>query len=829
MKTLLPFVLAFLAYSAVNGQHLSGKVLNDAGEPVPFVNIFIKTLQIGTTTDVEGQYRLVVQPGEYEVLFSAVGYQSVATLIQLGEADRVLDVRLHTDQLELQEVVIRASKKNPAYEIIRKVIEGKDRYLRDAAPYRCQVYVKATEVVEEKPGKKTSAEETEVGVSLGGQAIDPFVGDGQEANRYNRINMTEMELTLNFHPPGLYKEERTAYRTYGDRSGLYLPGFGESDFNFYRNLVSLEGISNIPIISPLSRTAILSYKYKLEAAEEKDGLLVYKIRVIPRKSGNSTCSGYLYINDGIWNLNRLEIHLNKGGLLLHDAFTVSQSFYPLATGDWDLQVQQFRYVEKQGRAKAFNGRTVYHFSQRENNFRFPEKFFGNELARTTEDAFDRDSVYWKTIRPESLNREEQQMVRYRDSIKAVRTNPEYLDSIDAAYNKVKLDEILIHGLGFRDHRKKRDIYISALPGMIEFELVGGFRVALPWISYFKKWENEKYVFASGSASIGMANTDLQGQFNVNHRYDPFHEGFLFFHMGRSFYSINPGDAYLNQLKTSNYILNDRLDIRHRRELFNGFYLTTALGYSDRRSIDSYQSKTFINRAIDDDSEPLSFTNYQALISEVVVSYTPGQQYMSEPKRKIILGSNFPTFSLTHRKGWSRLFGSDINFDYVEAAISQDLVLGIFGQSKYQLSAGNFVNTRDLRYIDVKRFRQSDPYLYSDPRSSFQLLDTSLVASGPFIEFHHIHHFNGALINNLPLVKLLRLRAVAGMGALWVQEENYRHQEVFAGLERIIKIGRRRRLRVGVFGVLADSNQTGLATGWKISFDLIDTWKRDWSY
>jgi hypothetical protein len=146
-----------------------------------------------------------------------------------------------------------------------------------------------------------------------------------------------------------------------------------------------------------------------------------------------------------------------------------------------------------------------------------------------------------------------------------------------------------------------------------------------------------------------------------------------------------------------------------------------------------------------------------------------------------------------------------------------------------LQVGKFTNTKALHYLDVKRFRESDQYLYSTPLYSFQLLDTSLYATDYYFEAHWIHHFNGALINNIPFVKKLGVRAVAGAGLMWVKESNYRHEEVFAGIERIFKLGRRRRLRLGGYGVIGESSNSPFTTGWKVSFDIIDTWKRDWSY
>jgi len=130
---------------------------------------------------------------------------------------------------------------------------------------------------------------------------------------------------------------------------------------------------------------------------------------------------------------------------------------------------------------------------------------------------------------------------------------------------------------------------------------------------------------------------------------------------------------------------------------------------------------------------------------------------------------------------------------------------------------------------MKRIRKSDPLLYSEPLNSFQFLDTSLVTTNWFFESHYLHHFNGALVNNIPLIKKLKLRAVAGASFMWVKDANYRHEELLGGIERVFKIGPRRRLKLGVYGVLATSNQTAPNGGIKFAIDIIDTWQQDSSF
>jgi hypothetical protein len=420
------------------------------------------------------------------------------------------------------------------------------------------------------------------------------------------------------------------------------------------------------------------------------------------------------------------------------------------------------------------------------------------------------------------------MVAIQDSITAVVNSKAYQDSIQDRYNKVTLLELAWEGVGLRNNAQKSHLYLGSMGELIDFSPVGGWRLG-PYASYFRRFPTGQIMNVSGTANVGLKNGDLQGNFDAWYRYSPFKLGDISMSGGRSFESINQFDAYLNQLRPSNYILHDALRVRHSIELFNGLSIFTQAEISDRQPITGIETSSFLSDIVTDEEGILDFDPYQALITTNAISFTPGLKYMREPDRKINLGSKWPTFTLLHRKGWSGPLGSDIDFDLVEFAVEQDIVFGTLGNTKYRARVGQFINTRDLRFVDWKRFRQSDPILMSDPLHSFQSLDTALNTTNRYLEIYHIHHFNGALINNIPLLKKAKLKAVAGGGIMWLPEEEFRHQEIFFGAERVFKIGARRRLRVGAYGVLADSSNGRPNTAFKVSFDLIDLWKRDWSF
>ena len=809
---------------ALFAQSVSGRVTNEFGEPVPFANVLIQELGTGTTTDDEGRYVLRPQTeGSYRLIFSSLGYSSTKHEVILTLEETTLDVVLRTSDVQLNEIVVNADKRDPAYAIIREVVKRKADHLRAADSYRTNIYVKATEVVDRKQNKPPPPPDEEEEV-----VVDPFAAEEKARKALlAKLNMVEMAVTLNFQQPRSYKEERTAYQAYGNVRGLFIPKFGETDFNFYRNLVPLTGISDAPVISPLSNTGVLSYKFRLESTDLEGDQIVYKIRVTPRKQGNSTCRGTLWINGDSYTINRLDLTFSKYPLRFFDDFRLEQT-YTQTDDRWIVDRQVFHYVARQGKKVTFNGTTTLRYADYEHNYPFPPKFFGNEVAVTTREAYERDTTYWRNSRTVALTEEEARMVAIQDSVTAVRTSRAYQDSLQELYNKIKPLELLWDGIGFRNNRKKSHLYIAPLPALINFSVVGGFRVG-PYVSYTRRYADGQYLRTSGNFSYGFLNNDLTGSLSVSHLYDPFSLSNITVDVERDFESIFPNDAYLNQLRASNYILRNRQRIGHQVEVLNGLFLRNGVEYVQRKPITGLNTSSFLSGLVDDETEPLAFEPYEAFITRTSLSYTPGLKYMREPDRKIRLGSRWPTFTALYRRGWSGPLSSDIDFTYVEGKVDQNLRFGVLGNSNYELKVGKFTNTRDLRVVDIKRFRQADPILMSDPSQTFNALDTSLNTTNLFVEFHHIHHFNGALINNVPLLKKTRIKTLVGAGFLYLPAEDYRYQEVFVGLERVFKIGARRRLRLGTYAVLGDATDGRATTSFKVSFDVIDLWKRDWDF
>ena len=99
---LLPCLFALTAWSQETA--VTGTVTAAAdGLPIPGVNIVVDGTTKGTTTDIDGNYSLQLQPGENSLVFSFVGFKTVTVDV---DGRSVVDVTLEADVTALEEVVV---------------------------------------------------------------------------------------------------------------------------------------------------------------------------------------------------------------------------------------------------------------------------------------------------------------------------------------------------------------------------------------------------------------------------------------------------------------------------------------------------------------------------------------------------------------------------------------------------------------------------------------------------------------------------------------------------------------------------------------------------
>ena len=126
-KKILFLLVAFVAFTACLSAQtkVSGIVLDEGNEPIPYANVYFKGTAEGVITDENGKFYLESQNTYREIQISFIGYESKDIQLQ-KQSTYDLKVVLGEGQM-LNEVVLysgKTSKKNnPAIDILRKIWE----------------------------------------------------------------------------------------------------------------------------------------------------------------------------------------------------------------------------------------------------------------------------------------------------------------------------------------------------------------------------------------------------------------------------------------------------------------------------------------------------------------------------------------------------------------------------------------------------------------------------------------------------------------------------------------------------------------------------------
>ena len=813
---LLLLVILIFAVTIAHAQvyKIQGKITNTSGEAISYASVRVKEVQFGTTAKQDGSFELNLDGGSYHLLISMVGFKSKELAIQ-AEDSVYLDIILEEEPQSLSEVIIKTKLRDRAEEIMRQVIRKKDSIqAASSGNYSYNAYIKA--ILLDSTNRSSSKKK-----------INKLSRDKETKPD---MAMTEIISRVDVAEGSKMKEERVAVRGSRDTKGMFYLSATEGNFNFYNNLVNVPGISPVPFVSPVSNAGLVAYKFKTTKIQRFGKHKIYTFSVKPLQVTNATVEGELTVSDSAWVVLHSRFRFPSYHLQEFDFFEVEQEFDFVDDQAWMLSRQKFTYSTK-GRKKVYAGQTTVHYSDFKLKRQFGKRHFSSELSATASAAYDRDSAFWKTARTEPLSEKEIIFVEKEENQLRLSRTEHYLDSLDRRVNKLTWQKLGFFGQSLQDHKKERIWHFSPIVSLYQPFAFGGGRLNISTF-YSKTFISRKHIDINANLSYGFRNNDVNGSVEVNRKYNPFNRGSYTFSAGREFAFINEGDAWINMIKRNNFYLNNFIGAGHGIEVANGLMIRTEMQMAFRKSVESYKTGKIMDSLLIDlmkDNQAVSFQPYNALYGKFRIQYTPAQQYRREPKEKIILGSKWPTFYAQWEKGVPQLFNSAVNFDYLEFGLEQTLRMGLVGVSRYTVKTGEFLNRKDLKFIDYRFQRRGDPFLFMNPHKSFQALDSTFPVFNRFVEGHLFHEFNGLFINKIPLLKKLQLREVGGAGFLVAPERNLRYGELYVGIERAFQspFNPLDKFKLGVYVVSSASNQFKDPVQFKVGFTTWDKRKNRW--
>ena len=841
MKQRLMHILAILWLGLATVQttkaQIIGIVVDTARAPLPMVQIFNRDGAKLGQTRLDGYFNLNLRTGSYKLIFSHPDFYSVEipTLVTAQTKD-TLNIILVPKTEKIQGAEIRREYKDPAADYMRKAIAQRDFWHSRIPNQSAQIYIKAFEITEQKIKPKAATVATDIDpldAAVINNTNDPYANtvpvvsvSDTAKNRISANAFVEIAMQRDASTDGKIKETRNGVQKVGSKAGLFYLSTTEGDFNLYQNLLDVPALCPLPIMSPLSNSALLAYRFKfLGAYQHPQYGRVLRIGMTGKQTANATLSGELHLVDTTYWILKAELKFPRHLMAEYDAMTLIQ-YNQLDSQEYLLiDSQRFNYSTKYG--KSLNkATTLVDYKSITVVPNFPKNHFGMEVSKTTQEAYERDSTYWQQQRTQPLSNQETKFINTADSIKRVVTSDKYLDSVEAQINKVTLKSLILEGQGYRDRKKGITLRFQPLWNIYQPWWPGGGRLSL-WNSFDKTFENKKTFEFNENLSYGINNKDVRGTVYMSHMYNPYKRALIFASVGRDFGMVNMNAAYIDLFRRDNFYQNKHINVYHRQELINGLFFQVQGELSDRKDMSTYVFDEF-GDSLFENNRPLKFIDHRAFFASFNLSYTPFQRYMSEPKQKVILGSAWPTFSINYKQAVPGVFKSNIDYQYLEYRIDHSFPWGLLGTSELRAVSGSFLSSRNVNVVDYRYQRRADPVIFTPPMFAFQQLDSTFTTFKRFYEVHYQHSFNGSLVNKIPFLKKLSLYEKAGVNVLYAPERrNLFFYEGYVGIDKLVRLWRD-RYKIGVYYTAGYANLFEKPRyGFKINFEYYDRLNNKW--
>src|SRR5579862_139279 len=807
-KILLLVLSCLLILSPISAQRISGVVTDDRGHVLPFASIFIKGTTKGTTSNNDGKYFINADAGKQIIICQYVGYQRQEKAITITAGNITVNFSLSVQQLSMKEVVIRPGGEDPAYEIIRHAIKKRKEYESPLDSFTCEAYIKTLMKTRKLPSKIfghkiDSSDKKDMGVDSAGKGI---------------IYLSESLTKIAYKKPGKYKLEILS----GSESGSNDYGFNFPTFiNFYNNNVTVlvSKLNPRGFVSPIADGALSYYRYKYLGSFVEDGKEINKIKVIPRRRYEPLFSGTIDIVDGEWRIHSLDLLLTKTAQLeIMDTVQIKQIHVPVSKNIWQPKDQTVYFTFN---IFGFDG--VGNFLNVYNKYdidpAFPKKYFNNVIVKYDTAINKKSKQYWDSIRPVPLEPEESKDYKIKDSIyrynKDSLWTKRYTDSLRKNQEHITFSKILFSGIRRRGYgnRKITVYHIDPLLGKIEYNTVEGIAVTEGGSVQTAIFNKKELITFSPHLRYGFNNThfnawgDLQlRKNNVISDDNPYGGSFnrQSFELSggkrvSQFNNANPISPVMNSLYTlfekENYMKiyeNYFGEIKYSRRMESGLRIRANVLYEDRMPLNNSTDYTFGNYKYRQftpnypyEKIDSQFTAHHAFITGAEMQYQPGQHFIEFPNRKVSIGSDYPTFSLSYQHGWKNIFNSITDFDKWNFSVWDDVNFKLKGLFSYRLNIGGFLRAASVPIQDFQHFNGNQTIFASEYLNSFQIAPyyANSTTAAFFATGHVEHHFNGMLTNKIPLFKKLNWYLVAGSNAFYVNPKN-NYFEIFGGVENI---------------------------------------------
>jgi len=760
---------------------VSGTVTDASNKkPLPFVTVSFKGTTIGVNTDNSGNYTINSNGPASQVKVSFLGYKDALFSVKPG-ATQVLNVRLVPIATQLNEVVVLSGKKpkyrnkdNPAVELIRKVIENKEKNRPQSYAY-----------VEYKEYDKMQFSLSNVKDNLSDKKFFrkyKFVIDNRDSTTVPGKSLMPVFLDEKLSQYYYRKEpEKEKTITLGQKS----VNFGDAIDNqgltvyFKHMYYKVDIYSNViflmttNFLSPIANSAPTFYKFFITDTVVINNQKLVELSFTPRNTTDVLFVGKIYITlDGNYAVQRAELTINKNiNLNFVNSMSVNLEFEQNPDGRYHLSksttLADFA-LNQNKKGGLFGIRTIV-YGNYNVNLPHPDSTYKGHEDAVPDEAKHMSDKFWEQNRLDTLSLAESKVYKNVDSL---RNMPSFRRTLDIA-------TLLL--AGYKDFNW---FEVGPANAFYSFNPVEGLKLrfggrttpALSKRYYFETYaaygfKDEKWKgFLSATYSLNDKSIYKfpQNYIRASAQYDT--------HIPGENIQFVEEDNFLLSFKRGNndkylYDLNYRLDYVHEYE--NHF--SYAFGFNNQ-----VQSPTgslyFLN--LNSNNQQQNIANLTTTDFTATFRYAPNEQFYQGKIYRIPVPSKYPVFTLSYDAGLKNVLGSEYNYQKLYGRIDKRFYLSQLGWADVTAEGGKIFG--QVPYPLLTIFRANQTYAYDI--YSYNLMNFLEFVGDHYESIDIDQHFNGFFFNKIPLLKKLKWRETASFKAIYggVSDENnpYLHPSLY---------------------------------------------------
>lgn len=797
---------------------ISGTVVDGyTGETLPFVQIyFLQSTEnrgmipsdIGTSSDLDGNFSLSNTAGYTRLNFQMLGYKTEMVTLRPGQNRKDVKIKMHPDVYGLQDIVVTPKnskrdykrKGNPAVELIKNVIANKDKHcVTTSEQYTAKTYSRMSFALDNiKMNFKK-------GFWKNFAFVEKYI---DSTGVYPNVTVSIREhIGEEYYQRKPHREKKVLQkkRIFGIEDILASGTFKQATDAIFKEVEINDNSMNLlfnRFVSPLSSTiAVTFYQYYIMDTIMVDGYPCIDLAFVPVNSESYGFTGHLYVvNDSTYRLKKYAINIPPDiNLNFVSNYSLEASYKQLENGLWApdrISTYAKFYLINQKRGMLARQTKIYTGWDLETPIS-KETFSGVTTTENNDSSAVRvGSRKWDALRPEPLSWYESSVV---DLVNEFTNTPKF-NSLALTANAIMTEYIPTTKAKYM-HDSKFDI--GPIFSFASWNMLEGVRLRFGGMSTADLHPNVYF-----RTYLAFGTKDLRPKYEATlfytfdkHKKHPY-DGLRHHLRWTAQYDVEePGqsldmierDHILNSIPTSKPVMGFyqyvfRAKMEYMKEWENNLYFRTSFDFTNNEAAGSLRYDRVQYSMNSDSTWTKSFSNigqYRNYEGMVELQYSPGvRPYLDRMGKASSFGmeKDAPILRLTHYIGYlddRHNGGNGFFYNKTEFLFEKRFWFSAFGHLDTRVYSGMIwqkapftklyiPNTSTSIFLSLRGFNQMKPMEF--------IMDQ-------YVGIQLTYYFKGWIMNRIPGLNKLKLRGVISFSGIYggLSKKNNPYLETGSGL------------------------------------------------